>query len=136
MAVGVIAACALLAGCGSDDDSSEDPVFREVQDIFAASCGAGPCHFATVPGGGLDLSPGNECEAMIGVASLEVTTMDLVVSGDPAQSYLLCKMTPGCADRPVGATLMPPGNPLPQEQLDVIEQWITEGLPGCSAPAD
>ena len=133
IALAALLVSSVLAGCGSDEPEV-DPLYREVQAVFATSCGAGPCHFATIPGGGLDLSPGNECDAMIGVASLEVPTAQLVVPGEPDRSYLVCKLTPDCTDRPAGATLMPPGGVplLSAEQVSAIEQWITAGLPGCS----
>ena len=137
LAAVVVSLLGLLA-CGGDDEGGDDPAFREVQGIFSASCSGTGCHvaFGSIPGGDLDLSPGNECQALVGVASAEVPTLNRVESGNPGQSYLLCKTTPGCAALPAGALIMPLGSTdgLPAEQRDVITQWITDGVPGCPAP--
>ncbi len=63
--------------------------------------------------------------ALVGVASLEVPTLQRVTAGNPNDSYLIRKLegTPGI----VGSRMPLVGPPLPQATIDSIRLWITNG---------
>jgi hypothetical protein len=95
-----------------------------VNAIVASSCGGTGCHIGeTAPGGGLDLTTG--AMGLLGRTS-EVAGRPLVVPGDPASSYLLCKLNPACSDR-IGMPMPSGGTPLVEAQLEVIRAWIEAG---------
>lgn len=133
-----------LAGCGDDGGDTPDampplePSLDNVQNLFNRSCGGGTCHidFMNEPGGALDLRPGATCANLVQVASVEVPARQLLVPGNPGQSYLLCKSDPDCADLPDRAVLMPPPGGLGETDLDLLSRWITAGAPGCNTGAD
>lgn len=132
----------IAAGCAGDsggpDAGSPAATLQDVQDLFGARCAGSSCHvgFAGEPGGAMDLGPDALCASLIDVAAVEVPALRRVVPGSPDESYLLCKLTPGCADLPDRATLMPPGFPdgLPAAERDLVTRWIMAGAPGCQAP--
>jgi len=140
-----------LAGCGDDDPVSPDggppgdpdampqePSLENVQNLFNRSCVGSTCHvdFANEPGGALDLREGIACSNLIQIGSVEVPEQTLLVPGNPALSYLLCKSTPGCADLPDRAILMPPPGGLGATDIDLLSRWIAAGAPGCNTGAD
>jgi hypothetical protein len=49
--------------------------------------------------------------------------IDRVEPGQPNNSYLVLKLE----GEPSAGQQMPPGAPLPQSEIDVIRQWITDG---------
>lgn len=75
---------------------------------------------------GLDLSDGMSHAALVNVPSTQ-TALDLVEPGDAENSYLVHKLEgrPGIVrDR------MPPiGDPLTEEEIAVIRDWIAAGAP-------
>lgn len=123
----------VLIGCGGGDDTTAS--LQDVQRIVGANCAGSLCHigYSTQPAGGLDLSPGTECDSLIGVAATEVPSLIRVVPGDSGSSYLMCKLE-GCASIPEGGSRMPlAAAPLPTADIDLITRWIDEGTPGCAA---
>jgi hypothetical protein len=130
-----------MAGCGDDDGGPDAgaPGLSDVQALFTESCAGSTCHvsFQGAPGAGMDLRPASVCANVINVDAAEVTTLRRIVPGNPDESYLLCKVTPGCSDLPERAQLMPQGsNGLPADKRDLISQWIQAGAPGCSNAND
>lgn len=136
-----------LAGCSDDDPGSPDAAppgppdampqeanLESVQNLFNRSCAGGSCHinFMNEPAGALDLRPGAACSNLLQIGSVEVPAQTLLVPGNPAQSYLVCKSTPGCEDLPDRAELMPPPGGLGATDLDLLSRWITAGAPGCN----
>jgi hypothetical protein len=112
------------------------PTFSEVQPILANRCAAG-CH-ADATGGclpapmaGLSLCAAEARQALINVASSEVSSLLLVAPGDSARSYLLRKVLPATAGGgPIPGTLgerEPPGDPLTPDQLTTLTAWIDGG---------
>jgi mono/diheme cytochrome c family protein len=97
---------------------------RDVEPIFLAACG--DCHGADKPKKGLDLSAGNGHAALVGRPSQEVD-MTLVKVGDPAGSYLWHKLTHTHTEGKGMPRGMFSESKLPQEQLDLVERWITAG---------
>jgi hypothetical protein len=132
-----------MAGCEDDDpDETPDagtPGLSDVQELFNGSCAGSTCHigFQGAAAAGMDLRPSSLCASVINVAAAEVPTLSRIVPGNPDESYLLCKVTPGCEDLPARAQLMPQGsNGLPSDQRNLISQWIQAGAPGCNTGVD
>jgi hypothetical protein len=97
-----------------------------VQAILARSCGGSGCHIGeAAPAAGLDLGSEHAPTALLG-PSTERPGAQLVVPGDPAASYLLCKLEETCAER--GSTArMPLGGALSEVDLAIIREWIAAG---------
>jgi hypothetical protein len=72
-------------------------------------------------------SPAAAHAALVGVASVQVPSLQRVSPGNPADSYLIRKLegAPGIVGvqmpRPIGAP------PLEQATIDAIRLWITNG---------
>jgi mono/diheme cytochrome c family protein len=101
---------------------------KDIQPIFDANCVI--CHQggAYAPAG-LSLQSGAAYSNLVNVKSTESPLMR-VAPGSPGQSYLINKLlgTQGQvggsgAQMPFGAA------PLPQAQITLIQQWITQGAP-------
>lgn len=131
-----------VSGCGDDDGGGPDagsPGLADVQALFSESCAGSTCHvgFSGAPAAGMDLRPSSVCASVINVDAAEVTTLRRIVPGNPDDSYLLCKVTPGCEDLPERAQLMPQGsNGLPADKRNLISSWIQAGAPGCNNAND
>ncbi len=129
--------CLLLAACGSGDGfvgsgGASGPLtanFDSIQaNVFETVCVH--CHAGANAPVGLRLDAANSYALLVGVASGERPSVLRVAPGDPNNSYLIQKLEGTAA---VGER-MPAGlPPLPQADINVIRQWITDGaLP--SAP--
>ena len=95
--------------------------------IFQPDCATSGCHDATTQAGSLSLADADTSYAeMVGEFSNQVgqENVMLVAAGDPDASYLIRKM-----ENTAGITgaVMPPAGMLPQSEIDVIRQWITDG---------
>jgi hypothetical protein len=140
---------ALLAGCaggGSDDDlkrggggpecTPPDPptisLASNIQPIFDVSCALAGCHAGAVPAEDLDLSPGAARGELVDVPSIRLPGRDLVVPGDPDESYLVQKiegaagiagqpMPLGCPGAPQGGAVC-----LTADQILAIRTWVSE----------
>ncbi len=89
---------------------------NQVQPIFDSHCVS--CHAspASPSYGGLDLT------SYDGLMSASGPNAPLIIAGNPANSYLIKRMSGAAAPQ------MPPGGPyLTQGQIDLISQWIQEG---------
>jgi hypothetical protein len=115
-------------GCGKDKTSEipppGEPVNYEehIQPIFDRSCVTSGCHNSD-KAGGLDLSSGKSYSNLVNVPSQNYPPFLRVKAGSPDSSVLYNKLVgnPDFGERmPVG------GNPLPQEELDLIRRWIEE----------
>jgi hypothetical protein len=104
-----------------------EPTLTSIQDfVFTPICSG--CHTGPQGGplpGGMDLtSVGMSFTALVNVPSIQNAAIDLVEPGDPDNSYLIQKLE-GTAP---GTTRMPLfQNPLDQDTIDAIRQWITDG---------
>jgi hypothetical protein len=96
----------------------------EVQPIFNGSCALANCHVGD-GAGGLNLEAGRAFAELVDVPSSEVDDL-LVVSGDPARSFLFEKVD---AERPRVGDRMPIGNALDALDIEAIRQWIVGGAP-------
>jgi hypothetical protein len=129
--------CSLLAACGSGDGfvgsgGASGPLaanFDSIQaNIFEPLCEH--CHAGANAPAGLRLDAANSYAMLVGVASVERPNILRVAPGDPNNSYLIQKLEGTAA---VGER-MPAGLPaVPQADIDIVRQWITEGAAPSSS---
>jgi hypothetical protein len=98
----------------------------QVQPIFSASCTNAGCHGGVKVAGNLNLTSGKAYAALVGVSTSDCSgSKKRVVPGDPAQSYLMNKLTGvGIC---TGTQMPKTGSNLAQAQLDTISSWICAG---------
>ena len=113
-----VAAAAALAfvvtGCnGTTDDRPPKWSFISAT-IMEPSCATVNCHSAITHQGGVDLSA-----RAVGYQSLVPTYF--VFPGNPQDSPVVNLMNA------VGSIRMPPDNPLPEADIQLIESWIAAG---------
>jgi len=117
------------AGCGSGDGPSIQgggvllPAFDSIQiNLLTPLCTN--CHVGATAPLGLRLDGANSYALLVGRPSVQEPASLRVDPGDPDASYLIRKLE-GTASTggqmPLGAP------PLPQSDIDVIRQWITNG---------
>ncbi len=98
---------------------------RDIQPIFDEHCVDG-CHVdgvSTMP-----MEPENTYASMVDVASVGMPLMDRVEPGDPDLSYLMHKLWGTYQEVGGMGAAMPIGeDPLPDEQVALIELWIRQG---------
>lgn len=101
-----------------------NPTFSEIQaNVFTPTCATANCHSGGAPAAALNLEAANSYAQMIGIPSAQDPGVQLVNPGNPNASYLITKLEgPGAS-----GGVMPPVGALPQVDIDVIRQWITDG---------
>jgi hypothetical protein len=100
------------------------PSFSEIQaGVFTPDCATSGCHAGANPSAGLNLEASSSYAMLVGIQSSQDAGFQRVEAGDPDNSYLVRKLE-GTAS---SGQQMPPGAPLPQSEIDVIRQWITDG---------
>lgn len=123
------------AGSGAGLDSNGRPVgseggggtltasFKSIQDnVFTPICSV--CHAGGAAPKGLRLDAANSYAMIVGVPSVEDSSVLRIKPGDPDNSYLVQKIE-GHAS--VGAQMPLGGPPLPTATITVIRQWVTDG---------
>ncbi len=99
------------------------PTLESIQaNIFTPICTA--CHAGAAAPEGLMLDAANSYGLLVDVASAQVPGLLRVDPGNPDDSYLIMKLEGTAA---VGARMPDGSPPLPQSDIDVIRQWITDG---------
>jgi hypothetical protein len=100
---------------------------KDIQPIFNNNCVV--CHQGQVSGqAGLSLEPKLSYSNLVGIASTENPTELRVKIGAPEQSYIIAKLTGTQVEAGGNGGRMPYGaGPLPQGQIDLINQWIRQG---------
>jgi len=81
------------------------------------------CHAGAGASAGLSLEAASSYAQLVGITSSQAAAIQRVVPGNPNNSYLIQKMEGTAA---VGV-VMPPGGALPQSDIDIVRQWITDG---------
>lgn len=129
--------CLLLTSCGSGDGfvgsgGGNRPLtanFDSIQaSVFEPLCEH--CHSGANAPAGLRLDAANSYALLVGTPSTERPNVLRVAPGDPNSSYVIQKLEGTAA---VGER-MPAGLPaVPQADIDVIRQWITDGAQPSSA---
>jgi len=121
------------AGGGTPTGGPVTADFQSIQDnVFTPICSR--CHAGANAPEGLMLDAAHSYNLLVGVNSQEVPSLDRVKAGDPANSYIIIKLTNGPG---IVGVQMPFGlPPLPQATIDAIRQWIANGaLPPAAASA-
>ena len=105
--------------------ASFGPNFSEIQaGLFTPSCATSGCHAGANPAANLNLEAANSYAMLVGIASSQQAGLQRVNPGNPVLSYLVQKLE-GAAGITGGQ--MPPGGAIPQPDIDVVRQWITDG---------
>ncbi|HLF10494.1 MAG TPA: Ig-like domain-containing protein, partial [Gammaproteobacteria bacterium] len=122
------------AGGGGTGGGAGNPnlqaTFASIQDnVFTPICVA--CHVGASAPVGLRLDQNNSYALLVGVASTEVPALLRVAAGNPNNSYLIQKLEGTAA---VGGRMPLGGTPLPQADINMIRQWITDGAQAPPAP--
>ncbi|TKC98597.1 hypothetical protein [Polyangium fumosum] len=123
------------ASCPLDPDAP-DPnatgAWSSVRTLMGSRCATQGCHTEAARAGGLDLTPTSATfvKDVISVASTQQPSVLRVVPGQPAASYLLCKVDPACESRAPMTALMPSaGESLTEMEIMSIRTWILNGAP-------
>jgi hypothetical protein len=123
------------ANCPIDPDAP-DPnatgTWSSVRTLMGSRCATQGCHTEAAKAGGLDLTPTSATfvKDVISVASTQQPSVLRVVPGQPAASYLLCKIDPKCESRAANTVLMPiTGTPLTDAEIKSVAAWIVNGAP-------
>jgi hypothetical protein len=97
----------------------------EVQPIFTASCASSTCHGGSAPKAGMSLEDGTSIANLVGVKSVQCTSLNRVEAGQQDQSYLIQKLE----GQGSCFTLqkMPAGGSLSTAEIDLIRSWIQGG---------
>jgi hypothetical protein len=115
----LLAACP-LPGSSAGGRACTAETTSILRDVFTPRCGDVGCHAASNPANGLDLvSPGIEVRTMNRPAAGCVGQM-LVVPGDPDRSLMIRKLS----GKPTCGVPMPVGEPLRDEEVTCIREWI------------
>lgn len=118
------------AEAGNDGAATSGVSFsKEIQPIFAASCGsAGQCHNTSPGQAQLSLTTASAYAQLVNIDSTQCAGVKRVKPGDPGAShmYLKVKTAQSCAP---GTTRMPPppNTSLQGAKIDLIADWIKEG---------
>ena len=100
---------------------------KDIQPIFNSNCVI--CHQGAGQAG-LTLEPNVSYSKLVGIASTESTTELRVKAGAPEQSYILAKLNGTQVQAGGSGARMPYGaSPLPQSQINLVQQWVAEGAP-------
>lgn len=112
--------------CVCPVDDAPPSFSNDVAPIFAASCAFGACHH--VAGSkSLSLLPGEAYAQLVDVPTYQCNDKRVrVAPGAPVSSYLVDKMI---GVRLCSGISMPPGPPLPADDLTTITRWICAGAP-------
>jgi hypothetical protein len=120
----------LVGGTGGCPGTIDDPTpfltteqgCADIQGLFAERCGQSQCHSDSNAIANLDLLSPNPASRLVGVpASDACDAAPLVDTVDPFSSVLYLKLT----DDYCGDAKMPlSGDPLSDDELECVEQWI------------
>jgi len=98
--------------------------FQSIQDnVFTPICSK--CHIGASAPEGLQLDAAHSYNLLVGVPSVEDSSLDRVKPGDPDHSYMVLKIEG--ASGIVGGQMPLNETPLPQATIDAIRQWIMDG---------
>jgi hypothetical protein len=134
--VALIAGCAAAAGCGDEKrlitapegPPSETATFTRVQaEVFTPTCALSGCHLgpASLAQEGLVLSD-NAYDNIVVVRANQNASIFRVTPGDPVNSYLWRKITPG---QPIVGDRMPQTGSITNAQRQLLSDWIARGAP-------
>jgi len=110
----------LAFGHGPEDSPVQVP--DSVKTIIKHSCGVTGCHAGKYPASGHSYEPDKFVASVVDMPSLEVPALKIVDTTAPEKSYLLAKIKG--ATGIVGARMPANRDPLTEEQIKQIEEWI------------
>jgi hypothetical protein len=121
VAAAALATIAASAGCGGTKDTRPHEWSFISATIIEPSCSTVNCHSAITHQGGVDLS-----SSTVGY--------QMLVRNDQGQTYFVYPYYPQYSSlitllNAVGSIRMPPDNPLPQADIQLISDWISDGAP-------
>jgi len=136
MASAAVVALLLAPGCGTEkrlptemDGPSPDATFTRVQrEVFTPQCAIAGCHAgpASVAQEGMPLGEGLSYGAIVGIRSAQMPSLLRVAPADPANSYLVRKITPGSF---ISGEPMPQGGSLTEAERRLVRDWVARGAP-------
>jgi hypothetical protein len=132
----VLLLLAMACGGGAEDDTSGTDALvptgdtapaalshaDDVQSIWKKRCS--PCHLEGRTDGSIGLDDGYQ---MVGQASSDVPTMDLVSPGSLEDSYLWHKLSDTQSEVGGSGGIMPKNDTLTKRQMDTVQLWIEQG---------
>jgi len=115
-----------------DDSAAQaEAAFATIQDtVFTPICAE--CHGEGSVSAGLSLNAGSAFANLVGVASTQNPSLSRIAPNDPDNSYLVQKIEGIAA---FGSRMPLGGAPLPQETIDFIRQWVSNGAPPSTQSA-
>lgn len=133
----LLAACALFAACGDEKSFFTDPVeppselatFTRVQrEVFTPKCALSGCHLgpASAAQEGLVLTEGVSYDSIVMVRANQNPSLFRVAPLDPANSYLVRKITPGSF---IVGDRMPQTGDLTDAERRLVTDWVARGAP-------
>lgn len=103
-----------------------DPTLANIQQkIFTPRCAVSGCHVAGGNGPMPLTSTQESYDNLVNQPSIEVTTLQIVEPMNPADSYLIIKLTGELGI--VGDTMPQGGGLLPADEIQLIRDWIQAG---------
>lgn len=117
-------------GASSGGSTTVTADFQSIQDnVFTPICSK--CHIGASAPEGLQLDAAHSYNLLVGVPSVENSSLLRVDPGNPDMSYMVLKIEG--ASGIVGGQMPLGETPLPQATIDAIRAWITNGA--MNAPA-
>lgn len=101
----------------------------DVQPVFSSNCAFSGCHAGASPKAGLNLSAGQAYANIVGVAATELSSMNRITAGDPANSYLIHKLNNTQGTVGGSGARMPLGGALSATEIQTITKWVQDGAP-------
>ncbi len=102
-----------------------------VEQLFANRCALSGCHGDSgTPAEGLVLTASVALRNTVNVAAMQDPARKLISPGQPAESYLFCKVDPSCAK--IVGSHMPIGNALSAVELELLRSFILSGAGGVN----
>jgi hypothetical protein len=122
----------IMPGNGGGSSGPITADFQSIQDnVFTPICSK--CHIGASAPEGLQLDAAHSYNLLVGVPSVEEPNLLRVNPGNPDQSYMVLKIEGASGieggQMPLGET------PLPQDTINAIRQWISNGAPKDGASA-
>lgn len=100
----------------------------QIQPLWAAKCVTNACHDNVTPQARLNLTAAVSHAALVGVASQQCPSTQLVNPGAPEQSYLMFKLQ-GSGPCMTGSRMPKTAPAFSPAQLQLVRDWITNGAP-------
>jgi hypothetical protein len=137
IAAGLVAVLCIAAACGEDGrmpteiapPGNSDATFSRVQrEVFTPQCAIPGCHGGTAANAqeNMPLGEGLSYDAIVRVPSRQMPSLLRVAPGDPANSYLVRKITPGSA---IAGAPMPFGATISDADRQLVRDWVARGAP-------